>query len=229
MISHLLAPAVFTSQQALVEGDAYRHLFRARRLAVGERLRVVDGLGHARWAEVTRIDRRAATLSLGQPAPSHEPDYQLALLVAPIRPERASWLVEKATELGVSAIRFLASERAPRRFGPGTLERLARVARAAVVQSHRATVPAITGVHGWYQLERLLVGFGDRFFLDPEAAPSAQAQSQSLSGVVVVGPEGGFAPVEQKTLARMATAVCFGPRILRTETAALAAAAKLMA
>ncbi len=252
MITHLLEPAVFEGDEAAVEGDAYRHLFRARRVALGERLRVVDGAGRARWAEVTMVDRQVGRLRLGAQAPSQEPAYQLELLVAPIRPERASWLVEKATELGVSAIRFLASERAPRRFGEGTFERLGRVARAAVEQCQRSAVPRITGIHAWQDLEHLMVGRGDRYFLDPESADgsfdqlrasgpddeAARAASDrsrtnqlvggALTGAVVIGPEGGFTADEQKTLARMATPISLGERILRAETAAVVAAGRVL-
>lgn len=228
MITHLIDAESFGEREATVSGDAYRHLFRARRLAVGDRLRVVDGRGGARWAAVTHVDRQSATLSLGGMAPTHEPAFQLDLLVAPVRSERASWLVEKATELGVAAIRFLATERAPRRYGDGTLARFGRVARAAVEQCHRAAVPTISGVHAWDELEGLLHGRAGRYFLDPESKRGARPVSGGLAGVVVIGPEGGFAPDEQKTLARLAEGVGLGARTLRTETAALVAATLML-
>lgn len=228
MITHLVSSAEFGDREAVVTGDAYRHLFRARRLAVGDRLRVVDGQGGARWASVARVDRRSATLALAGTAPANEPSYQLDLLVAPVRTERASWLVEKATELGVAAIRFLATERAPRRYGDGTLERFGRVARAAVEQCHRAVVPRISGIHDWDELDGLLHGRAGRFFLDPESKGGSRPVSAGLAGVVVIGPEGGFAPDEQKTLARLAEGVGLGARTLRTETAALVAATLML-
>lgn len=93
MITHLVSPDAFKGDEVVVDGQVYRHLFRARRLAVGARLRVVDGQGRARWAEVAGIDRRQARLVLGDGAPAHEPAYELTLIVAALRPERASWLV----------------------------------------------------------------------------------------------------------------------------------------
>ncbi len=114
-----------------VEGDTYRHLFRARRVGVGERLRVVDGEGRARWGEVIQVGRNAALVELAEPAAPNEPRLRLEVLVATLRPERASWLVEKATEIGAGAVRFLNTERGPRSFGAGTAERLRRVAIAA--------------------------------------------------------------------------------------------------
>ncbi len=82
MITVLVRPAHFEQERCEVEGDAYRHLFRARRLAVGAQLRLVDGCGRARWAEVGQVERRRAILELGAEAPANEPGYRLHLLVA---------------------------------------------------------------------------------------------------------------------------------------------------
>ena len=123
MITLLVPPDRFEQDSSDIEGDAYRHLFRARRMARGARLRLVDGRGRARWAEVREVDRRRATLILGAAAPANEPAYNLDLVVAALRGERAAWLVEKATEIGVRSIRFIATRRTPRKYGRASLER----------------------------------------------------------------------------------------------------------
>ncbi len=228
MITHLVDPAAFAGDDVRVDGDAYRHLFRSRRLAVGDTVRVVDGAGNARWSTVTSVARKEAVLTLGAVAPDNEARYQLQLVVAAPRKERASWLVEKATELGVASIRFVASERTPRQYGEGNLARLRRVAGAALAQCHRAAVPTITGVHGWDEVEGLLQAFRDRWYLDPESDTPGELAATALAGTVLIGPEGGWSPDEQKTLARWATPVGLGPRILRVETAAIVAAARLI-
>lgn len=235
MITVLVEPDAFAAGEARIEGDAYRHLFRARRLPAGVRLRAVDGRGNARWAEVAAVDRRSARLTLGEPAPAHEAAWRLELLVAAPRRERASWLVEKATELGVASVRFLASERAPRDYGPGTLDRLRRVAVAAVEQCHRAVVPEVTGIHPWDEVAELLEPAARRWVLDlsPAARPSGDALRPPPSGelaVVLVGPEGGWADGEVLQLGALGCeGVRLGERTLRVETAALAAAAQLLA
>lgn len=228
MVTLLLEPETFAGESARVEGAEYRHLFRARRLAIGEPLRVVDGRGAARWAEVIHVDRRHAELRLVGAAPSHEPEHALTLLVAALRPERASWLVEKATELGVVAVRFFASERTPRHYGAGMLERLRRVAHAALEQCHRARLPELSGVHGWEEVARLLSGIDDRWLLDPNPVAGG-LRRVGATGVVVIGPEGGLSLDESRELGALGcTAVSLGPRILRVETAALAACARLL-
>ncbi len=229
MITVLVSPEAFGGDEILVEGDAYRHLFRARRLAVGDAVRVTDGEGRARNATIASVDRRRGVLAAGAPAAANEPPYRLHLLVAPPRPERASWLVEKATELGAWSVRFLASERAPRRYGDGTLERLLRVAGAAVEQCHRARRPAVSGIHPWEDLETLLEEAAERFYLDPAAVDRENPRdAQADSGAVIIGPEGGWSPAERIRLEQLAVPVGLGPRILRVETAALAAAARIL-
>jgi len=218
-----------------VEGDAYRHLFRARRIGVGERLRVVDGEGRARWGEVIRVGRSAALVELAEPAAPNEPRLRLEVLVATLRPERASWLVEKATELGAGAVRFLNTERGPRSFGAGTAERLRRVAVAAVEQCHRARCPEVTGPHPFAEVEALAAAADRRWLLDPGATADAFRSAPPLSPpespkeTLLVGPEGGWSPAELETLdASGWHRISLGPRTLRIETAVLAGAALLL-
>lgn len=234
MTTLLAPPGTLDGSEHEVEGDAYRHLFRARRLAVGERLRVVDGAGAARWAEVAAVDRRRGRLRLLGPAPAGEPSYRLELLVATPKKDRASWLVEKATELGATAVRWLGSARSPRTLATGTRERLVRVAAAAVEQCGRSRVPAVTGVHGWDELPDLLEGLEDRWFLhtEPDAAGGEGAEPwrrRGASGAVLIGPEGGWAPEEVRELQELGCRpVWLGARTLRVETAAVAAAAAVL-
>ncbi len=225
----LLAPEGIAGAELRVEGESYKHLFRARRLAVGDRLRVTDGRGGARQAEVARIDRSAAVLTLREEAPANEPAVALDLLVPTLRPERASWMVEKATEIGVRAVHFLHTERAPRHFGAGTLDRLRRVAAAALEQCHGARLPEITGPHEWRDVAPLTAGATVRWVLDPEAAVAAGWGSAAATAALLIGPEGGWSAAERAELQGAGwRAVGLGRRILRTETAAVVGAAALV-
>ena len=166
---------------------------------------------------------------------------RLELLVAAPKKERASWLVEKATEMGVAAVRLLETERTPRGFGDGTLRRLHRVATAAFEQCGRGRMPEVTGTHGWGEVPGLL-GEGDGagqaasrwvLDLDPEAAPAERlvaAAGPERRQYLLVGPEGGWSDGERDDLAAWGTTpVSLGPTVLRIETAALAGAALLLA
>jgi len=227
----LLDPRARGGAELAVEGDAYRHLFRARRLAAGDALRVVDGAGGAWSARVGSVGPKRALVRVGGAEPSLESLLRLELLVGLPRPQRAAWLVEKATELGVAAIRFLHTERTVREAGRGTLERWRRVAAAALEQCGRARLPEVTGPHDWEDLPDLLAPCAPRWVLDPGAPPpAAPASAPGFSVAALIGPEGGWTDAERATLATLAChAAGLGPRTLRTETAALAAAALLLA
>lgn len=223
----LVDPGRFAGEEVAVEGDAFRHLFRARRLEVGERLRVVDGRGRARWGEVGRVERTRATVRLGEEAPSNEAAVRVELLVPTLRPERAAWLVEKATEVGAAAVRFCHMERAPRTFGDGTLERLRRVAMGAVEQCGRARCPEVTGVHAWREIGALTEGTR-RLVLDVGSA-GGPPEMEDGAVALLVGPEGGLSEAERRELLEAGwTAVGLGPRVLRAETAAVVGAAWML-
>ncbi len=225
----LVSPAELAVGELWIDGDRHRHLFRARRLAVGERLRLVDGAGRARRADVERLEHGRALLRLSSTETVPGPHRDLELLVAPPRPPRATWLVEKATELGVAAIRFVGGERAPRRYGETTLGRLRRVAVAALEQSQQARLPELSGVHDWRELESLLAGSGDRLRLERGGAawrPGTGAGRLAL----VIGPEGGWSEAETAALDELGCrATALGPSVLRVETAAVVAAALALA
>jgi len=226
----LVGEGALSEGEIQVAGEEFRHLFRARRLTVGEGVRVVDGLGRARFSTVLRVSRSAAVLEVGEDAPSNEPSRRVEILVGALRPQRASWLVEKATEVGVYAVRFIASERAPRRFGTKTLERLCRVARSAVEQSGRARLPEISGVHKWTEVAELIDGLESRWVLEPGHTTETQFRTPGKKSVaLLVGPEGGFSAGEKSLLEEQGCRPSgLGPRILRVETAALVGAAALL-
>lgn len=228
MITVLVSPVQLDASEVEVAADAYRHLFRARRLAVGAELRLADGKGRARWSRVTKVERSSARLQIGEVAPTHEPLTRLELLTPILRPQRLTWLVEKATEVGVVAVRLISSQRAPRRCGERTLERLARVAAAALEQCHRAVLPEITGAHAWQELPTLLEGARQRRMLEPGPSDH-QIGSFAETAALIVGPEGGWTDAEKEGLHGLGCRrLGLGPTNLRTETAAIVGSALLL-
>jgi 16S rRNA (uracil1498-N3)-methyltransferase len=226
----LVTRAELDAAEIAVEGDAFHHVFRAARARVGEAVRVVDGEGRAREGLVTGIERRRGSVRLLGEAPSREPRLRLELLVAAPRPSRASWLVEKGTELGVSSFRFVDTERSERPLDESDAERLRRVARAAVEQCGRSRLPEI--VRSRPLAETLAhVATARTFALDPGAmaGPAGLDAGAAPRAAVLIGPEGGLTRAElDAALGAGATAVRLGRAVLRVETAALAAAAWLL-
>ena len=235
----IVQPEELESDEVVVSGDEYRHLFRALRLREGERIRVVDGAGRARGGVVESVEELRASVKLEESRPSREASCRIELAVAQLRPERARWLVEKATELGVDEIVWFESSRSQQRWPDRLYGRLERVARSAVEQSGRACLPRVDRLASFEELLRRISRdrrdgvSGDR--LQPPtllAHPYDSARSVAdlepswiASGRcrIVIGPEGGFTREEiAQALAAGATTVLLGERILRVETAAIA-------
>jgi 16S rRNA (uracil1498-N3)-methyltransferase len=132
--------------------------------------------------------------------------------------------------VGVHAIRFVHSARAPRTFCDGTVSRLGRVAASAVEQCGRARLPQVTGTHTWEEIETLVEGITDRWMLDTAAAAPASAEPAPSPGgpvALLVGPEGGWAEEEREELRTHGwRPLGLGPRVLRTETAAVVSVAR---
>ena len=230
MTTTLHLPIFFSADTALVEDEAHHHLFKVKRLQAGERLRVVDGQGHARWAKIAGIDKRAARLELGEAAPANEPRLAVEIFVAAAKPDRIAWLVEKATEIGVVAIHFIPTEREARPVESSQLARLRRIAISAVEQSGRSVVPLLTTEAG---LREAIAGARAAglatVVLDSAAAGAGRALDPDAGGTgrlgLFVGPEGGWSPGEQDLFRSMEVpAGSLGPTVLRVETAAVVAA-----
>ncbi|MEX2229617.1 MAG: RsmE family RNA methyltransferase [Dehalococcoidia bacterium] len=216
-----LPPDQFAADHALCEGDAAHRLVGVLRLRAGDAVHVFDGCGHERAARVAEVTPRRVKLALLHAiAPLAEPPVPVTLACAFPRGSRGDWIVEKATELGVSRIVPIAAGRAVLAPGDGRIERWRRIAIEAAEQCGRAVVPEIGGDAP--PEARMLVA-------DPRAAPNRRAALAGVpapAGAVFVGPEGGWSDGELDALiARGGTTVSLGPRTLRVETAAIVAVA----
>jgi 16S rRNA (uracil1498-N3)-methyltransferase len=215
--------------QVQLRGAELRHLRDALRLGPGARVTLFDGEGEVFLAEVVSIGRAAAELEvLGMIESQGESQLSLALAVAIAKGAKLDWVVEKATELGTSQILPFTSERTiPERSDfAERLRRWRRIAAAASAQCGRAVCPEIRDVTS---LADVLAGGAGRdrrvFFWAEGGVAVAEAPNGAVrSALVVTGPEGGFTS-EEAALAEAAgfTLAALGPRILRAETAAVAA------
>ena len=236
MIARLLVtPAQLQSDvEVVVSGDEYRHLFRSLRLRVDDTLEVSDGAGEKRDAMVVQIGKREAILRLRAPIEVPKLATRLAVWTCTPRPERAAWLVEKCTELGVREFVFYEAQRTARPMTPNGLKRLRRVAKSALLQCGGAWMPKLRAVSSFdeaCEAFRVLSVTEPVFLLEPEASDrllSAVLEAPERA-TLVLGPEGGHAPAEIETIQQSgAQAVALGSSLLRMETAAVAAAAVVL-
>jgi len=205
------------------------HVMRARD---GDRVSLFNGRNGEWLARLVEVTKRACALACERRTQAQSDTPDLWLCFAPIKKTPADYVVQKATELGVRALQPVITRRTI--VARVNLERMRANAIEAAEQSGRLTVPDIREP---LPLEKLLAEWppGRRLlFCDEagEAPPIAQALTGEGRGVmepcaILTGPEGGFDPAERDAIRACAfvTPVSLGPRILRADTAALAALA----
>jgi 16S rRNA (uracil1498-N3)-methyltransferase len=213
---------------ALDEGQAH-YLLHVLRAKVGDRVLLFNGRDGEWQAEVAAVGKRGIRLTLRAPTAPQADVPDLWLAFAPVKKTPSDYLTQKATELGVSRLQPVFTRRTiVTRLNE---ERLRANAVEAAEQSGRLTVPEIGAA---VSLDKLLSTWPREraiFFCDEggDAALLADALRKADEGAtaILTGPEGGFDPAERESLRALpfVTPVSLGPRILRADTAALAALA----
>jgi 16S rRNA (uracil1498-N3)-methyltransferase len=216
---------------------AVAHLVRVLRLGAGDRVRLFNGDGHDYEAELLQAGKRGAQARVlaRVDAPATESPLAITLAQGIARGEKMDWVLQKATELGVARIAPVQTERTEVKLDPERADKRGAhwrgVIASACEQSGRARVPELLApraLSDFLAAERSV----RRLVLDPGAdctlASLQPAPGDSLC--LLVGPEGGLS--ERDLAAARAAGFAglrLGPRILRTETAALAAISGLHA
>jgi 16S rRNA (uracil1498-N3)-methyltransferase len=219
-----------TGQRLTVEGSAGNHIVRVLRARVGDTLTLFTGRGGEYGSRIEEMRRDTLQVSVHEHRnDERESPFHLTLAQGISRGERMDWVVQKATELGVSRIAPLFTERSMVRLDEKQAERKVQhwraIAIAACEQSGRNRVPEIETPTGLYEMLEQRTAGGAALLLSPGAALRiADVPATEAGATVLIGPEGGLAEVEQETALRSGfTPVRLGPRVLRTETAAVCA------
>ena len=230
--SRLFSPIQLRANAELSFGsEQARYVGRVLRLRSGDALTVFDGSGGEYPATIGTVTKQELSLSIGEHVTrSTESPLKIRLVQGISRGERMDIVVQKATELGVHRISPVLTDFSVVKLEPDRAakrrEHWQKVAQSACEQCRRNIVPAIDAP------QSLLDWFGDNAGSDDlqlilradavETLPAIDVPGSELT--ILIGPEGGFseAEYERATVAGL-RAVRLGPRILRTETAALAA------
>src|SRR5882757_901561 len=217
-------------QRLTVEGSAGNHIVRVLRLRVGDALTVFNGRGGEWGGKIDEMRRDTVQVSvLEHRDQERESPFQLTLAQGISRGERMDWVVQKATELGVTRIAPVFTERSvvqlDEKQAAKKVQHWRGIAVAACEQSGRNLVPEIADPVSLYDLLEKRTGGDTALLLSPGAQLRIADVSAAAAGAtVLIGPEGGLAQAEQETaLRRGFTPVRLGPRVLRTETAAVCA------
>lgn len=224
----------WTPTTATLTGDQAVHLARVLRAEPGQIFDVVAG-GFLHRAEVTSVSDDRVLFTLYEELES-DASLPLHLLLAVFKFDHMEWAIEKATELGVSRITPIIARRTEKHLAQAAskrVERWRRIALEASKQSRRTTVPEIADPIALKQaLEqekspiRILLSETEQTTMLATALVNANSTAKESGAALAIGPEGGWTP-EEMTLFTLQDwqNVTLGPRILRAETAAIAAIA----
>lgn len=227
---HVPGPLASGSRQT-IEGDAANHIARVLRLEPGHALLVFDGRGGEYAAQIEAVRKGMVIIDVRERSDANrESPLSLTLAQGVSRGERMDWVVQKATELGVTRIIPVLTERTVVKLDAKQSQRRLQhwrgIAVAACEQSHRTRIPEIAPPVTLQDfLGRNTEALASRLLLSPTGTLSIRDLKPPAAGILVlIGPEGGLSESEQRAaLYAGFLAVRLGPRVLRTETAAVAA------
>jgi 16S rRNA (uracil1498-N3)-methyltransferase len=208
--------------------DQAHHLFHVLRLKAGEIVRLFNGADGEFKAEITGADKKGVEMSVQEQIRPQTPEPDLWLCAAPIKKAHFDFMMEKAAELGVSEIQPILTQRTQVR--EINADRIYAICREAAEQSDRLSVPAIglpvslADLVDLFPKDRALIVCAE--YGDAKPVHDALLNLKNFTkAAIVTGPEGGFAQEELDMLRKAPNAhfVRLGPRILRADTAAIAA------
>ena len=219
------------AEDARVEIDAAQanYLGNVLRLGEGAELLLFDGTTGEWLARIVQAAKKRMTLAVERKTrePETIPDVWLAF--APVKRAQTDWLIEKATELGVARLIPVMTQRTVAE--RVKLERLEAIAIEAAEQCGRTRLPEIAKLRPLKHLLAHRDAARTLYFADETGGEWAPDAFTAGACMILTGPEGGFTEEERLAIraAPNSVAVSLGPRILRAETAALAALAAYMA
>ena len=206
--------------------DQSRYLTQVMRLKAGDDLLAFNGRDGEWRCTVAEVLKKGVILRAEEQVRPQSFGPDLELIVAVVKKARVETIVEKAAELGARRVRLVLTKRT--NADRIRLDRLDAIAEEAAEQTGRLDVPAVDDpirldalLDGWEADRRLM------FCDETGGAPAVSALAAAGAGPwsILIGPEGGFSPEEGERLRSLpfTTAVSLGPRILRADTAAIAA------
>jgi 16S rRNA (uracil1498-N3)-methyltransferase len=212
-----------------VSGADHHYLVHVLRAVAGEGVVLFDGRGGEASARIERIGEQSLVLAVAAPTRARAPRLELTLLVSLLKGEKMDLVVQKATELGAARIVPLRAERSVERLLEGRagarVARWQKIAREAARQCGRADAPDIAAPHAPAEAFSAAAGFRVLFQERTETSiRQALPATPPERAAAAVGPEGGFTDAEVAAARAAGFVICgLGPRVLRAETAALAA------
>lgn len=225
-----ITPEITAGSTHVVDGEQGHYLSRVMRVARDDTIILLDNIT-GEWAgRVHQVDKRSATIVIDRQLRSREVGPDIWLVVAPVK-QRFDMVIEKATELGAAKIIPVQTRRSV--VTRINAEKTEAHIREAAEQCARTALPAVGAMR---RLPQLLAEWPKNrtlFFADETGGHPARQAMRDHPGpaAILIGPEGGFDPEEREGVIALpqAVGISLGPRILRAETAAIAALGVWMA
>jgi 16S rRNA (uracil1498-N3)-methyltransferase len=213
----------------VLDGAQASYLGNVLRMGVGAELLAFDGRSGEWLARIAEAGKKRMTLSIDRQVRTAETIPDLWLAFAPVKRAQVDWLVEKATELGVARLIPVLTQRTV--VERVKLDRLQAIAIEAAEQCGRTRLPEISEPIALPRLLEQRKPDRKLYFADENGGQAARGAFAPGPAMILTGPEGGFTDDERASIRSAAASVpvSLGPRILRAETAALAAVAAWMA
>lgn len=219
-------------------GDDVRHIGKVLRMQNGDKIIVVDPAGKAGIARIEEIKAEAVLVSLEQVLDEQkEPPIRVFIAQGLPKSDKMDYIVQKAVELGVAGIMPMAADHSVVQYNPAKqasrVERWQKIAEEAAKQCGRGVVPRVEDVKPLFDIINAVPDDASLVMLYEGQAKTGLKEILNVcrpgTYVLLIGPEGGFSEKEVALASqRGAYIVKMGPRILRTETASLAALSAVM-
>ena len=227
-------PRIFTEQTLItgeliqLEESASHHLSKVLRMQAGRELILFNGLGGEFAATIHEISKKYVCVLIAEHlAENRESPLQLELAIGISRGERFEWVLQKATELGVTKITPLITERTEVKVNGDRQEKMRerwqQIITSACEQCQRNMLPELSApvqISDWLNTVKSDL----RFVLHHRDSKTLPAEQKPQSVALLIGPEGGLSESEiAQAQTQHFNALTLGPRVLRTETAPVAA------
>lgn len=217
-----------------LDGQEFHHMANVLRQRAGESVTLFNGDGYFYHGTIEKIDKKMAQIVINSKQKSvSEPRLNLEVFQALVKGDKLSLITQKLAELGASKLNLFESKFCDVKSGTGKSERLDTISVSASKQCGRATLLQVDGTFSIKQVAEKISNY-DAFFVAYEnetgetlSGELIKIKPENINSVaVMIGAEGGFAPEEIQLLKdNGAKIVTLGRRILRTETASIAATA----
>jgi len=224
-----------TGQEAPIPAAQAHYLRHVMRLVSGDPITIFNGQGGEYGASITQLSKQGGSCHIERYVDvTREMTVRIHIVQCANKSEKIETVLQKCTELGVTSFQIANSERSQFKLVEkklhGRLDRWQKIIIEAAEQSERTALPTLT----WSPSLKTVQAVGTAYTLHPEAAQQwqdAKAHITTISDITLaIGPEGGWSRRDLETLSGLGfTPLIFGPRVMRTETAAPALTAAIQA